>query len=43
MTRDELVARLVRAGELLVSGADPAEVDSYFATDTFRFHGPAGF
>ena len=31
MSRDELVARLVRAGELEVSGADQAEVDTYFA------------
>lgn len=42
MTRDELVARLVRAGELEVSGDDQAEVDSYFAEE-FRFHGPDGF
>lgn len=43
MTRDDLVARLVRAGELEVSGASPAEVDSYFDTAQFRFHGPDGF
>lgn len=43
MTRDELVARLVRAGELEVSGEDQAEVDTYFATEEFRFHGPDGF
>jgi len=42
-TRDELVARLVRAGELEMAGADRAEVDSYFATAEFRFHGPDGF
>lgn len=42
-TRDELVARLVRAGELLVSGEDQAEVDTYFAIEDFRFHGPDGF
>lgn len=41
--RSELVARLVRAGELVVSGDDPAEVDSYFAVDAFVFHGPDGF
>lgn len=43
ITRDELVARLVRAGELEVLGADPAEIDAYFATEEFRFHGPGGF
>jgi predicted ester cyclase len=43
LTRDELVARLVRAGELEVSGEDQAETDSYFDTAQFRFHGPAGF
>ena len=42
-TRDELVARLLRAGELEVSGAGPDEVDSYFDTAAFRFHGPGGF
>src|SRR5579859_7332074 len=42
-TRDELVARLVRAGELEVSGDDPAEAATYFDTENFRFHGPDGF
>lgn len=42
-TRDELVARLVRAGELEVSGEHPDEVAGYFDTDRFRFHGPDGF
>jgi SnoaL-like domain len=42
-TRDELVARLVRAGELEVSGADQEETDSYFDTENFAFHGPDGF
>jgi hypothetical protein len=42
-TRDELVARLIRAGELEVSGEHPEEVDSYFDTEHFRFHGPDGF
>ena len=42
-TRDELVARLVRAGELEVSGEHPQEVDSYFDIARFRFHGPDGF
>ncbi|HEY6399453.1 MAG TPA: nuclear transport factor 2 family protein [Solirubrobacteraceae bacterium] len=40
-TRDELVARLVRAGELEVSGERPDEVGDYFAPE-FRFHGPGG-
>jgi hypothetical protein len=40
MTRDELAARLKRAGELEVSGEDQAETDSYFNTTLFRFHGP---
>ncbi|TYC12534.1 ester cyclase [Actinomadura syzygii] len=42
-TRDELVARLVRAGELEVSGEDLDAVATYFDTDKFRFHGPDGF
>ena len=42
-SREQLVARLVRAGELLVSGEDQAELDGYFDTDGFRFHGPDGF
>lgn len=42
-TRDQLVARLVRAGELEVSGENPVEVDTYFDTENFRFHGPDGF
>lgn len=40
-TREELVARLVRAGELEVSGERPDEVGNYFAPE-FRFHGPGG-
>ena len=31
--RDELVARLVRAGELEISGESPEEAGSYFDTD----------
>ncbi|MVO85213.1 hypothetical protein GPA10_10720 [Streptomyces sp. p1417] len=42
-TRDELVARLIRAGELEVSGEDLAEAATYFDTERFRFHGPDGF
>ena len=43
LTRDELVARLIRAGELEVSGENNSEVESYFDPDRFRFHGPDGF
>src|SRR5687767_4561990 len=42
-TRDELVARLVRAGELEVAGASQEEIDSYFDIENFAFHGPDGF
>ena len=42
-TRDQLVARLTRAGELQVSGEDQAETDTHFDTAQFRFHGPDGF
>ena len=42
-SRDELVARLTRAGELEVSGENQAEVDTYFNVAEFRFHGPGGF
>ena len=42
-TRDDLVARVKRAGELQVSGDNQAELDSYFDTRQFRFHGPDGF
>ena len=41
-SHDELVKRLVRAGELEVSGEHPDEVGEYFAPN-FRFHGPGGF
>lgn len=41
--RDTLVARLVRAGELLVAGEGQEEVDTFFDTEGFRFHGPDGF
>jgi predicted ester cyclase len=41
--RDDLVACLRRAGELQVSGDNQAELDSYFDTRQFRFHGPDGF
>ena len=42
LSRDELVKRLVKAGEALVAGAAPAEIASYFDTEAFRFHGPDG-
>ena len=42
IARDELVARLTRAGELELSGENQAETDSYFDTGQFRFHGPGG-
>jgi predicted ester cyclase len=38
-----LIARLKKAGEVVVMGADQAEIDSYFDTKQFRFHGPDGF
>jgi predicted ester cyclase len=41
--RDELVARLTRAGELFVLGGDQAEAASYFDSSRFRFHAPDGF
>ena len=42
-TRDELVERLVRAGELQVSGEDQDQLDVFFDTEHFAFHGPGGF
>jgi predicted ester cyclase len=42
LTRDELIARLKRSGELELSGENQAETDSYFDTAKFRFHGPDG-
>jgi predicted ester cyclase len=41
--RDELVARLKRAGELFVLGGDQDEAASYFDSSRFRFHAPDGF
>jgi len=40
-TRDELVARLVRAGEIEVTGEDIDTVADYFAPG-FEFNGPDG-
>jgi predicted ester cyclase len=42
-THDELVKRLVRAGELEISGEDQDEADTYFDTENLAFHGPGGF
>ena len=41
-SRDETIARLIKAGELEVLGGDPAETASYFNVEEFRFHGPDG-
>jgi hypothetical protein len=38
-----MVKRLVRAGELEVSGEDQDEAGTYFDTKNFAFHGPDGF
>src|ERR1700741_2609567 len=42
MSRDESVARLVRAGELWMSGENPDEIRAAFSPD-FAFHGPGGW
>lgn len=42
LPRDQLVARLIKAGELALSGENPAEVDLLFDPHRFRFHGPDG-
>ncbi len=41
VTREELVAGLIRAGEREATGENEAELDAYFAPD-FAFHGPDG-
>ncbi|MEP6746614.1 MAG: ester cyclase, partial [Bacteroidota bacterium] len=43
LPRDELVKRLIRAGELEILGDNQIEADTYFDTTNFRFHGPDGF
>jgi predicted ester cyclase len=43
LQRNERIKRLVRAGELEISGENQAEEDTYFDTTAFRFHGPDGF
>jgi predicted ester cyclase len=40
-TREERLAKLVRIGELEMTGEGEAEVDAYFAPG-FAFHGPDG-
>jgi predicted ester cyclase len=40
-SRQELVAGLIRIGQLELTGENEAEVDAYFAPD-FTFHGPDG-
>ena len=42
-TREELVERLIRAGELEISGENQDEADTYFDTENFAFHAPDGF
>jgi len=39
---DTLVKRMVRAGELMISGKNPAELATYFDTEKFRFHSSDG-
>lgn len=41
--RDVLVAQLIRAGEIEVSGEGLEAIDQYFDLESFRFHGPDGF
>jgi predicted ester cyclase len=41
--RQQLVDRLIAAGEVEVNGAPPEETATYFDTERFRFHGPDGF
>ena len=43
LSREELIARLVKAGEVEVAGASPEEIAQYFDIDKFQFHGPSGF
>jgi predicted ester cyclase len=40
-SREELLAGLIRAGELEMTGEDEAELDAYFAPG-YAFHGPDG-
>lgn len=42
-TKEELIARLVKAGELEVAGAPDDEIAQYFDVENFRFNGPGGY
>ncbi len=42
-TKDVLIARLIKAGELLVSGGPADEIATYFDTEAYRFYAPDGF
>ncbi|AZI26406.1 hypothetical protein EA772_14060 [Pedobacter sp. G11] len=39
---DTLAKRMVRAGELMISGENPRELATYFDTEKFRFHSSDG-
>lgn len=43
LSREQLVARLVRAGELEVAGGPQAQIDACFDPERFTFHGPDGY
>lgn len=43
LSKDDLIGRLHKAGELEVAGASDEEIASFFDTETFKFHGPDGF
>ncbi|PKR89747.1 hypothetical protein CXZ10_07555 [Pleomorphomonas diazotrophica] len=43
LSREELVTRVIAAGEAEIRGASPEEIASYFDPARFRFHGPDGF
>jgi hypothetical protein len=43
LNRDELVKKLIKAGELEVFGGEQSEVDAYFDVENFKFHGPDSF
>ena len=40
---DQHIDRIVRAGELEISGERADEADAFFDVERFRFHGPDGF
>ncbi len=41
-TKDVLIARLIKAGEVFVAGAPADEIASYFDVETYRFYAPDG-